>query len=123
MSDACLGPESTPSAPPAPAMCCRRSCPARRGRGPISRASPTFPRTVAQRLGVLFAAGLLQEAEETQASGGRPARVLKLNEDFGVVLAADIGESHIRVAATDLGPNGWPNGLASSMSAPGRCRS
>lgn len=75
-----------------------------RSRADLARISDLSRATITQRLGVLFEAGLLQEAEETQASGGRPARVLKLNEGFGVVLAADIGESRIRVAATDLGP-------------------
>jgi len=75
-----------------------------KSRADLARISDLSRATIAQRLGVLFDAGLLHEASETQASGGRPARVLKLNQAFGVALVADIGESRIRVAATDLGP-------------------
>ncbi len=39
------------------------------------------------------------------SSGGRPARILRLNKNFGVTLAADVGESHIHLAVTDLEPN------------------
>jgi predicted NBD/HSP70 family sugar kinase len=75
-----------------------------KSRADLARISDLSRATIAQRLGVLFDAGLLHEASETQASGGRPARVLKLNQEFGVALVADIGESRIRVAVTDLGP-------------------
>lgn len=60
--------------------------------------------TIAQRLDVLFAAGLIRESEETVPSGGRPARALSFNWDFGVALVADIGEAQTRVAVTDLSP-------------------
>jgi predicted NBD/HSP70 family sugar kinase len=75
-----------------------------KSRADLARISDLSRATITQRLGVLFEAGLLHEASETQASGGRPARVLKLNEGFGIVLVADVGETRIRVAATDLGP-------------------
>ncbi|GGE11422.1 sugar kinase [Aureimonas endophytica] len=58
--------------------------------------------TVAQRLSALLEAGLVEEAEETLPSGGRPARVLRLRAGFAVILAADLGERRIRLAATDL---------------------
>jgi predicted NBD/HSP70 family sugar kinase len=61
--------------------------------------------TIMQRLGFLLAAGLVDEAAETLPSGGRPARVLRLNTHFGIVLAADIGEKKIRLAITDLTPS------------------
>jgi predicted NBD/HSP70 family sugar kinase len=60
--------------------------------------------TVAQRLGVLLAAGLVNEGAATLRSGGRPTRVLQLNTKFGVVLAADLGETVARLAVTDLEP-------------------
>ena len=60
--------------------------------------------TVAQRLRYLFDAGLVVEGDVTEASGGRPARVIRANPDFAIALAADVGESAIRVAATDLTP-------------------
>lgn len=60
--------------------------------------------TIAQRLNALLAAGLVDETAQTAPSGGRPSRILRLDRNFGVVLAADIGERHIRLAATDLEP-------------------
>ena len=61
--------------------------------------------TVTQRLDALFGVGLIRESEDTVPSGGRPARVLTFNSDFGVALAADIGEAQTRVAVTDLSPS------------------
>lgn len=60
--------------------------------------------TVVQRLGVLFASNLVLETDETLPSGGRPSKLLSINENFGLVLAVDIGESSTRVAITDLAP-------------------
>jgi predicted NBD/HSP70 family sugar kinase len=60
--------------------------------------------TVSQRLRYLFEAGLVVEGEATETSGGRPARSVALNPNFGIVLAADVGESVTRVAAADLSP-------------------
>lgn len=70
----------------------------------LERASGLSRVTVARRLGHLFESGLIVEGNATEASGGRPARVIALNPDYAVVLAADVGESVIRVAATDLTP-------------------
>jgi predicted NBD/HSP70 family sugar kinase len=70
----------------------------------LERVSGLSRATVAHRLGELLEIGLLDETAERQPSGGRPARILKLNESFAVTLAADIGESVTRVAVTDLGP-------------------
>jgi predicted NBD/HSP70 family sugar kinase len=70
----------------------------------IERVSGLSRVTVVQRLRYLFEAGLVVEGEATEASGGRPARIIRPNPDFAMVLAADVGESKIRVAATDLTP-------------------
>ncbi|HEY3149762.1 MAG TPA: ROK family protein [Dongiaceae bacterium] len=70
----------------------------------IERASGLSRATVAHRLEELLEVGLIDETAERRSSGGRPARILKLNEGFAVTLAADIGESFIRVAVTDLAP-------------------
>ena len=77
--------------------------------GPLSRAelerlSGNSRTTIVQRLGALFAAGLIRETEQTQATGGRPSRLLRLNDDFAMTIAVDIGESQTRVALTDLTP-------------------
>jgi predicted NBD/HSP70 family sugar kinase len=60
--------------------------------------------TVMQRLGVLLAAGLVVEAPEAgPSSGGRRPATLSFNERVGVVLAADLGARHGRLAVCDLG--------------------
>jgi predicted NBD/HSP70 family sugar kinase len=58
--------------------------------------------TVAQRLSVLLGSGLVDEAQETMRSGGRPAKLLRLNTTFALALAADIGEQRTQVALTTL---------------------
>ncbi len=60
--------------------------------------------TILQRLGVLLASGLVVEgAGGRSPNGGRPPTMLTFNEDAGVVLAADVGARHARVAVCDLG--------------------
>jgi predicted NBD/HSP70 family sugar kinase len=71
----------------------------------LERVSGLSRATVAHRLDALMSVGVIDETSERQASGGRPARILKLNRNFAVTLAADIGESFIRVAVTDLAPD------------------
>jgi predicted NBD/HSP70 family sugar kinase len=59
--------------------------------------------TVMQRLGVLLSAGLLVEQPEAgPSSGGRRPAALTFNERVGVVLAADLGARHGRLAVCDL---------------------
>jgi len=60
--------------------------------------------TVTQRLNALIASGLVRETERTLPSGGRPTRVLAINQRAGFVLVANIGETFIRLAAMDLEP-------------------
>ncbi|NEI73605.1 ROK family protein [Rhizobium lusitanum] len=61
--------------------------------------------TVTQRLNALLTAGLLRETEQTLPSGGRPTRVLAVRETMGVILVANIGETHIHLASMDLQPS------------------
>ncbi|MQB04442.1 ROK family transcriptional regulator [Agrobacterium tumefaciens] len=75
-----------------------------RSRSALTELSGLSRATVHQKLASLIDAGLIRETEETLPSGGRPTRALDLNRDFAVVLSADIGEQHIRVAVTDLQP-------------------
>jgi predicted NBD/HSP70 family sugar kinase len=59
--------------------------------------------TVMQRLGVLLAAGLVLEVPDSgPSSGGRRPASLAFNERMGVVLAADLGARHGRLAVCDL---------------------
>jgi predicted NBD/HSP70 family sugar kinase len=73
-------------------------------RAELVEASGLARATVTHRLAALFRAGLIDEAPDTLPSGGRPSRVIRLNRSFAVILAADVGESHIRLAVSDLGP-------------------
>jgi predicted NBD/HSP70 family sugar kinase len=60
--------------------------------------------TITQRLGTLLQAGLLVEGpRQGQSSAGRPPTALSFNERSGVVLAADLGATHGRLAICDLG--------------------
>lgn len=58
--------------------------------------------TVTDRLDMLFGAGLIREGDNRQASGGRPSKKLLVNSDHHVAVAADVGETHTRVAITDV---------------------
>ena len=49
-----------------------------------------------------MARGLLHDAGEAPSTGGRPASLLGFNASAWVVLAADLGATHARVAVTDL---------------------
>jgi len=60
--------------------------------------------TLAQRLYALLDAGIVREGSRTVPSGGRPTRLLTLNPSAAVMLTADMGETHIRLAVTDLSP-------------------
>ena len=59
--------------------------------------------TIAQRIEQLMAQDLLRSAGESESTGGRPPTLLAFNEAAGVVLAADLGATHSRLAVTDLG--------------------
>lgn len=58
--------------------------------------------TVSQRVGLLLEQSLLREVGEGTSTGGRPPMLLEFNAGAGVVLAADLGATHSRLAVTDL---------------------
>jgi predicted NBD/HSP70 family sugar kinase len=58
--------------------------------------------TVAQRVDALVAAGLVYEAGDTISTGGRRPTRLAFRHDSGVVLTADLGATHSRLALHDL---------------------
>jgi len=74
-------------------------------RGAILDASGLSRMTMTQRLNALLGAGLVRETEQTLPSGGRPTRVLAVRESAGILLVANIGETHIQLAAMDLLPS------------------
>ena len=67
-------------------------------RADLARATGLARSTVAQRVDALLAQGLVYEAGGSASTGGRPPTVLAFNRDAGVVLVADLGATHARVA-------------------------
>ncbi|WP_119730282.1 ROK family transcriptional regulator [Thermomonospora amylolytica] len=59
--------------------------------------------TVSQRLDALMSHRWVVPTEDFISSGGRPAAAFAFNERVRVVLAADLGATHARLAVTDLG--------------------
>lgn len=57
---------------------------------------------VVQRVAELVGHGLLEEAELGQSTGGRAPRLLRFRATSGFVLVADLGATHVTVAAADL---------------------
>jgi predicted NBD/HSP70 family sugar kinase len=58
--------------------------------------------TVAQRMDALLSQRLVVPAGGSVSTGGRPPQLFAFNRDAGVVLAADLGATHSRLAVTDL---------------------
>jgi predicted NBD/HSP70 family sugar kinase len=73
-----------------------------RSRTEIARVSGLARSTVTQRVNALLARDLVVEDELAESSGGRPPVGLRLNRRAGLLLAADIGATHLRVAVADL---------------------
>lgn len=71
-------------------------------RADLSRLTGLARSTVSQRVDLLVRSGLLREAGDGPSTGGRRPVMLTLHPDVGVVLAADIGATHSRLAIADL---------------------
>jgi predicted NBD/HSP70 family sugar kinase len=71
-------------------------------RADLARHTGLARSTVAQRVDALLAAGLVYDAGGSASTGGRPPTVLAFNHAAGVVLVADLGATHARIALTDL---------------------
>lgn len=63
--------------------------------------------TLVERLDVLAAAGLVVEAGTAGSTGGRPAKVLRLNDIDRVMLILDVGQSLARVSVCGLDERRW----------------
>src|ERR1700754_1139843 len=74
-------------------------------RADVARQTGLARSTVAQRVDALLDYGLVSEQTGAASTGGRPPTVLALNRDAAVILAADLGATHSRLAVTDLGGN------------------
>jgi predicted NBD/HSP70 family sugar kinase len=74
-----------------------------RTRGELGQVTGLARSTVSQRIDALKAAGLIVELDEAAPStGGRPPSRFGFNAEAGIVLAADLGATHSRVAASNL---------------------
>ncbi|MBF5080257.1 ROK family transcriptional regulator [Quadrisphaera sp. INWT6] len=71
-------------------------------RATLARRLGLAPSTVTVKVGELIAAGVLAEAGAASATGGRPARVLRLTPGGGCILAAELGRHHARIALLDM---------------------
>ncbi len=71
-------------------------------RADLARSTGLARSTVAQRVDALLAHALLLETNGSASTGGRPPATLTFNRDAGLVLVADIGATHSRLAACDL---------------------
>ena len=71
-------------------------------RADLARHTGLARSTVAQRVDALLGSGLVLEAGGTPSTGGRPATMLAFNHRAGVVLVADLGATHARLAVSDL---------------------
>lgn len=60
--------------------------------------------TISQRLAELFEASIIVEGEDETPTGGRPRRQIRLNKSAAFIAAADVGETHLHIAITDLEP-------------------
>lgn len=58
--------------------------------------------TVTQRIDALRAAGYLRASGVEESTGGRPAELLELDTNHGVILVADLGANHARAAVVAL---------------------
>ncbi|WP_160050801.1 MULTISPECIES: ROK family transcriptional regulator [unclassified Nocardiopsis] len=58
--------------------------------------------TVTQRVDALLASGLIGPAGEAVSTGGRPPTTFCFRPDARVVLGADLGATHARLALTDM---------------------
>jgi predicted NBD/HSP70 family sugar kinase len=73
-----------------------------RTRGELGQVTGLARSTVAQRIDALIDAGLVVEVGGAPSTGGRPPSLLGFNADAGLILAADLGATHSRIAVCNL---------------------
>src|SRR3954451_20586925 len=71
-------------------------------RADLARRTGLARSTVGRRVDTLIAHRLVSETVDSGHGRGRPAARLSLNEGAGVVLAADVGATHARLALADM---------------------
>ncbi|MFL1378169.1 MULTISPECIES: ROK family transcriptional regulator [unclassified Nocardiopsis] len=73
-----------------------------RTRSELAGATGLARSTVTQRVDALLASGLIGPAGEAVSTGGRPPTTFSFRPRARVVLAADLGATHARLALTDM---------------------
>ncbi|RZU61918.1 ROK family transcriptional regulator [Zhihengliuella halotolerans] len=76
-----------------------------RTRAELVEATGLARTTVASRIDALLASGLIGPAGEAASSGGRPPARFVFRAESRLILAADVGGGHAKVALADLGGN------------------
>jgi predicted NBD/HSP70 family sugar kinase len=76
-----------------------------RTRSELSALTGLARSTVTGRVDALLAAGLIAPTGETASTGGRPPATFAFNPAARIVLGADLGATHARLAVTDLAGN------------------
>lgn len=71
-------------------------------RADLARTLGLPPSTITGKITQLLRAGLVEERGSGDPTGGRRPRVLHLRDDAGVMLAADLGRSHARLALLSM---------------------
>lgn len=76
----------------------------RRGltRAELGRLTGLSRPALSQRVDALMERRLVRESADLPSTGGRPPLSLVFNHDVGVILTADLGATHARLAVTDL---------------------
>lgn len=73
-----------------------------RTRAELAKSTGLSRPTVAQRIDQLLGLGLITPVSDAASTGGRPSSQFAFNPRVKVVVAADFGASHVRLAVTDL---------------------
>ena len=71
-------------------------------RAELARYTGLSRSSVGPRVDALLARALVYETGDSTSTGGRPPTVLAFNDAAGIVLVADLGATHSRIAVTDL---------------------
>src|SRR5918992_3172910 len=71
-------------------------------RADLARVTGMARSTISQRVDALVAHGLIREVDESESTGGRPPRQLRLRTEDNMVMGVDLGATHCRLALLDI---------------------